>query len=41
MDQANLCFDRMYDMQSSFNGDDDNRPRGQMREVVGESVEVR
>jgi len=38
VDQTNLCVDRLYNVESSFNGDDDNRPRGQMREVVGESV---
>jgi len=26
MDQANLCVERLYNVDSSFNGDDDNRP---------------
>ena len=26
MDQTNLCVDRLHNVDSSFNGDDDNRP---------------
>jgi len=33
---ADLCGDRLCNVESSFDGDDDDRPRRQVRKVVGE-----